>query len=527
MLASELPWREKVEATFHLTANLAYPLMVLLSALMFPAMLLRYNMGWAEMIVVDVPIFLAATASVCTFYALSQKEQFASGWKRKLRYIPAVLGIGVGISINNALAVIEGLLRQVLRVRPHAEVRDRGGERHLEAEGLQGQVQLGALRRARARRLLHVHLDLRARPRARGHAALHRALPVGLPLHLRDVAGAAIRVARAAPAGGLRTSSPASFRAPDANELQGAGVRRVLLITLGLNLAVSAGKVVVGQLSGSLAMVADGYHSLVDSANNVIGLIVAAFAFRPPDQGHPYGHRKFETAATAVIGIALLSLAWELVTSALGRGGRERPPEISFLNWAVMAVTIGVNLFVSWYEAREGKRLKSAFLVADSAHTRSDLYVSLGVVASFILARAGLGWADPLTAVLIAAIIAWQAGVILLSAFDVLTDRAVLQAQEIERLALGHRRGLERARGPHARPPRRDLRRPHRAPRRGDQPARRPRRGGRDRASAREGPPRHRGRRGAPRAGRGSCSGRALSRKRPGGLLSRPPGPPA
>jgi nitrogen fixation protein len=109
VLASELPWREKVEATFHLTANLAYPLMVLLACLMFPAMLLRYNMGWAEMIVVDVPIFLAATASVCTFYALSQKEQFARGWKLKLRYIPAVLGIGIGISINNALAVIEGL----------------------------------------------------------------------------------------------------------------------------------------------------------------------------------------------------------------------------------------------------------------------------------------------------------------------------------------------------------------------------------------------------------------------------------
>jgi cellulose synthase/poly-beta-1,6-N-acetylglucosamine synthase-like glycosyltransferase len=109
VLASELPWREKVEATFHLTANLAYPLMVLLSGLMFPAMLLRYNMGWAEMIVVDVPIFLAATASVCSFYVLSQKEQFQDGWKAKLRYIPAVLGVGIGISINNALAVGEGL----------------------------------------------------------------------------------------------------------------------------------------------------------------------------------------------------------------------------------------------------------------------------------------------------------------------------------------------------------------------------------------------------------------------------------
>ena len=109
ILASQLPWKEKVEATFHLTANLAYPLMVLLAALMFPAMILRYNMGWAEMIVVDVPIFLSATFSVCAFYVLSQKEQFPDTWRSKLKYIPAVLGIGIGISLNNSIAVVEGL----------------------------------------------------------------------------------------------------------------------------------------------------------------------------------------------------------------------------------------------------------------------------------------------------------------------------------------------------------------------------------------------------------------------------------
>lgn len=212
-------------------------------------------------------------------------------------------------------------------------------------------------------------------------------------------------------------------------------MRRVLVVTLLLNLAVSAGKVIVGHLSGSLAMVADGYHSLVDGANNVIGLIVAAFAFRPPDPGHPYGHRKFETAATAVIGIALLSLAWEIASSALGRGAETRAPEISLLSWAVMAATIAVNLFVSAYEAREGRRLQSAYLVADAAHTRSDLYVSLGVVASFLAAHAGLAWADRVVAALIAAIIAWQAAVILLQAFDVLTDRAAIPAQQIERIA--------------------------------------------------------------------------------------------
>src|SRR5512138_1944423 len=217
--------------------------------------------------------------------------------------------------------------------------------------------------------------------------------------------------------------------------VQSRGVRRVLWVTLGLNLAVSAGKVAVGLLSGSLAMVADGYHSLVDGSNNVIGLIVAAFAFRPPDRGHPYGHRKFETAATVAIGVALLALAWEVLSGAVARVGHPATPQIGVLNWVVMAATIAVNLGVSFYEGREGRRLESAFLVADATHTRADLYVSLGVVASFLAALAGAGWADPLVALAIGAIIAWQAVQILLSAFNVLTDRAVIPAELLEPLA--------------------------------------------------------------------------------------------
>jgi cation diffusion facilitator family transporter len=219
------------------------------------------------------------------------------------------------------------------------------------------------------------------------------------------------------------------------DEIQSSGVRRVLWITLGLNLAVSGGKIAVGFLSGSLAMVADGYHSLVDGSNNVIGLIVAAYAFAPPDKGHPYGHRKFETAATSLIGIALLTLAWGLLSGVVGRTHDPVLPTIGLLNWTVMAVTIGVNLYVSWYESREGHRLKSAFLVADATHTRADLYVSLGVVASFVAAKLGFAWADPVVAVAIAAVIAWQAGRILVSAFHVLTDRAVIAPEGLETLA--------------------------------------------------------------------------------------------
>ena len=90
---------------------------------------------------------------------------------------------------------------------------------------------------------------------------------------------------------------------------------------------------------------------------------------------------------------------------------------------------MAVNLFVSWYEDREGRRLGSAFLVADATHTRADLFVSLGVVATFAAAKAGLAWADPLAAVVIAGVIAVQAVKILISAFHVLTDRAAIDPE--------------------------------------------------------------------------------------------------
>ncbi len=207
------------------------------------------------------------------------------------------------------------------------------------------------------------------------------------------------------------------------------GVRRVLWITLLLNLAVSAGKVLVGNLSGSLAMVADGYHSLVDGSNNVIGLVVASFAYAPADRGHPYGHRKFETAATVVIAGALMLLAFEVGKGAVA--GTRAAPAIGVLNWAVMIATLGVNFFVTWYESREGRRLGSAFLVADATHTRSDLLVSLGVIATFAAAQVGLAWADRVVALAIAAVIAWQGLQILLGAFHVLTDRAPIPPEAL------------------------------------------------------------------------------------------------
>jgi cellulose synthase/poly-beta-1,6-N-acetylglucosamine synthase-like glycosyltransferase len=108
LLRAKLPLGVKVEAFFHLTANFNYPLMCVLSVLMFPAMVIRYNMGWYEMLLIDVPLFFAATFSVCNFYMVCQRE-IHRDWRARIKYLPLLMSIGIGLSINNARAVFEAL----------------------------------------------------------------------------------------------------------------------------------------------------------------------------------------------------------------------------------------------------------------------------------------------------------------------------------------------------------------------------------------------------------------------------------
>jgi cellulose synthase/poly-beta-1,6-N-acetylglucosamine synthase-like glycosyltransferase len=111
VLMADLPLRVKAEAFFHLTANFNYPLMVALSILMFPAMIVRYEMGWTEMLLIDIPLFAAATFSVVNFYLISQREGYAD-WKARVRYLPFVMAIGIGLAVNNTKAVLEALFGQ-------------------------------------------------------------------------------------------------------------------------------------------------------------------------------------------------------------------------------------------------------------------------------------------------------------------------------------------------------------------------------------------------------------------------------
>ena len=109
VFASDAPWYVKFEAFFHLTANISYPLMVLLSTMLLPAMIVRFYQGWIQMIVIDLPLFLASTCSISSFYLVAQSELRPKTWWRTFLYMPFVMATGIGISVRNAQAVLEAI----------------------------------------------------------------------------------------------------------------------------------------------------------------------------------------------------------------------------------------------------------------------------------------------------------------------------------------------------------------------------------------------------------------------------------
>jgi hypothetical protein len=110
VLKSDAPWHVKTEAFFHLTGNISYPLMIVLSTMLLPAMIVRFYQGWIQMLVIDLPLFLASTCSISSFYLVAQRELRPKTWRRTFLYMPFVMATGIGISVRNAQAVIEALL---------------------------------------------------------------------------------------------------------------------------------------------------------------------------------------------------------------------------------------------------------------------------------------------------------------------------------------------------------------------------------------------------------------------------------
>jgi cation diffusion facilitator family transporter len=216
-----------------------------------------------------------------------------------------------------------------------------------------------------------------------------------------------------------------------------AAVSRVLLSVLSLNLLVAAAKIVFGYATGAISILSDGFHSLTDAASNVAGLIGVYAARQPPDQDHPYGHRKYETVAAAAVSVFLALLVIEVLRNAFNHlTGRSEPHPVSTVSFVVMIVTVAVNLAVVAYESRAAARLGSEVLLADAMQTRGDVWSSLTVIGALVGARLGMPILDPLAALVVAGFIGYAGFQVARATTGILSDRIVISDADLQRVVM-------------------------------------------------------------------------------------------
>ncbi|MBS9382782.1 MAG: cation transporter [Dolichospermum sp. BR01] len=214
-------------------------------------------------------------------------------------------------------------------------------------------------------------------------------------------------------------------------------VRKVLIITLLLNVFVMGLKVLVGHWTGSLSLLADALHSVTDSANNVLGLVAIKFSSPLPDREHPYGHNKFEALGALGIAAFLGIACFEIVQGALERilkGGepvKVSPPEL----WLLLIV-LGINIFVAFYERNVGKRVGSSILIADATHTMSDIWVTISVIGGLIGVWLGYQWLDVALAFPVALLVFWSGWSVLTENLPWLVDQMAIAPEIIHTIAV-------------------------------------------------------------------------------------------
>lgn len=211
-----------------------------------------------------------------------------------------------------------------------------------------------------------------------------------------------------------------------------AAVRRTLWIVLMFNALVTLIKLVVGARTGALTVIGAGLESALDLLNNGVALMLVRIAHREPDEDHPYGHAKFETLGTlAVVGFLSISCFELLREGILSLAQDTRILTASVGDMGFVLSTLGINAFVVAYETKKGRELKSPLLLADAAHTRSDILVTLLAIASLWLSRYQQPRVDGALAIVVALVIAWTGWNILRTSIPVLVDERAVEAQQI------------------------------------------------------------------------------------------------
>ena len=230
------------------------------------------------------------------------------------------------------------------------------------------------------------------------------------------------------------------------------GMRRTLVVPLTVNLVIAIAKLLYGHTSGSLAMYADGFHSLLDAGASAIGVIGVVMSARPPDPSHPYGYERYENLTSLVIGGFLMLAIFEILSGAVNRFTAPRLPVVTWLSYSIVGISMLASAGVAWWERSRALKLTSDLIKADALHTFSDVLVSGVVMFSLLGGVLGIRILDPVVAVAIAVVLGWAAFKVVRQATRILTDASIIDIKEIIRVA-GQVPGVAdchavRARGP-------------------------------------------------------------------------------
>ncbi|HGL4190051.1 TPA: cation diffusion facilitator family transporter [Clostridioides difficile] len=212
-------------------------------------------------------------------------------------------------------------------------------------------------------------------------------------------------------------------------------VKQVLWIILFANFAVALLKIIIGNQIKSYSMTADGFHSLSDGASNIVGLIGIFFASKPKDKNHPYGHKKFEIITSLFISGMLFVIAIKIILSSVLRIANPVVPAITIESLIALIITLFINIFVCMYEYRVGTKLNSYVLISDSLHTRSDIFVSLGVLVTLVGVKLGFPVIiESIVPIIISAFIIYSAYGIFRPSIGILVDRVAVDEDYIKEI---------------------------------------------------------------------------------------------
>ena len=214
-------------------------------------------------------------------------------------------------------------------------------------------------------------------------------------------------------------------------------VKNILLFILVANLAVTVMKIVVGSLTNSSSVLADGFHSLSDSASNIVGIVGISIVARPKDKTHPYGHTKFEMLSSLFIGMMMVFIALKIVAEAILQIKNPESLNMTTISFVILIITLIINIIVTKYEYSVGKKVNSYILVSDSLHTKSDVYVSLGVLITLICIKLGFPVIiDKLVSFVVGIFILHGAYEIFKSTISILVDSAVIDENIIREIVV-------------------------------------------------------------------------------------------